>query len=291
MICEGCGHINPKDSRYCGSCGAAQALTCPECDARVVSGNAHCTACGHALHDGATPPPSAGAERKLVTVLFADLQGSMQLSGALADEQWLEITESFVSILVSAVDAYGGTVDKFTGDGIMAVFGAPVAQEDHAARACLAALDMQSRLAAWRAEVERAGQSTAVRIGLNSGDAIVGALGRARTLDYAFVGHSVGVAQRMESIAEPNTIYLAEATARLVRDRFELTELGERTVKGVSEPIRVFRLEREAGSTRRPSAPLVGRESELLAVQGALDRLPDGGIVTLSGDPGVGKSR
>ncbi|MGH8976214.1 MAG: adenylate/guanylate cyclase domain-containing protein, partial [Acidimicrobiia bacterium] len=217
-------------------------------------------------------------ERKQLTVLFADVQGSMELQEGLDPEAWAGIMSRFVQILAEGVRRFGGTVDKFTGDGIMALFGAPVAQEDHARRACHTALHLTKAIAAYAEELRASqGVDLHVRLGLNSGEVIVGRVGEDLALDPTALGHTVGLAQRMESMAEPGTAYLTDHTARLVERWFRLRTLGPTQVKGVRVPLRVFVLEGPSvspsalrGGTTLGTAPLVGRERELAALEDAL---------------------
>jgi class 3 adenylate cyclase len=177
----------------------------------------------------------ADGERKQVTVLFADVQGSMDLAEQHDAEQWRRIMQRFFSILADGVHRFEGTVDKFTGDGIMAVFGAPVAHEDHARRACYAALRMLDDIASYAAELRRSeGLSFSTRIGINSGEVIAGAIGEGGDAGYTAIGHTVGLAQRMEALAEPGKAYLTEAAAELAHGFFELEDLGEFEIKGAS---------------------------------------------------------
>src|SRR5436305_2479412 len=166
----------------------------------------------------------AGGERKQVTVLFADVQGSMDMAEGQDPEQWHAIMQRFFSTLADGVHRFEGTVDKFTGDGIMAVFGAPVAHEDHARRACYAALHLQRELASYVGELRRTrGLSFSVRTGLNSGEVVVGAIGDDLGMDYTAIGYTVGLAQRMEQLAAADRIYVTEQTAALVEDHMSLT--------------------------------------------------------------------
>src|SRR3954452_22622886 len=175
-------------------------------------------------------------ERKQVTVLFADVSGSMDLAEAQDPEEWRKIMQRFFAILAGAVERFDGTVDKFTGDGIMAVFGAPVAYEDHARRACYAALQMLDDVAEYAAELRRGpGLNFSTRIGINSGEVVAGAIGAGGEGEYTAIGHTVGLAQRMEALAEPGTAYLTEATAALASGFLDLKELGEFEIKGASQ--------------------------------------------------------
>src|SRR6187551_1309752 len=183
-------------------------------------------------------------ERKQVTVLFADVKGSMDLAEGQDPEQWQRIMRRFFSILADGVHRFEGTVDKFTGDGIMAIFGAPIAHEDHARRACYAALRMLDDIAEYAAELRRKhGLSFSTRIGINSGEVVAGAIsGGGGEGSYTAIGHTVGLAQRMEQLAEPGKAYLTEPTAELARGFLDLRDLGEFEIKGASRPVQVFEL-------------------------------------------------
>jgi adenylate cyclase len=240
-------------------------------------------------------------ERKQVTVLFADVMGSMALAEQSDPEEWRRIMDRFFSILCAGVHRFEGTVDKFTGDGIMGLFGAPIAHEDHARRGCLAVLHLQRELAAYSAELRRAqGLNFSVRMGLNSGEVVVGAIGEDLGMEYTALGHTVGLAQRMEQLAEPGKAYLSEHTAALVRGYLTLVDLGEFQVKGVAEPLRVHELTghgpargrldvaRARGFTR-----FVGRDEEARVLESALEQAFDGQgqVIGIVGEAGVGKSR
>ncbi len=240
-------------------------------------------------------------ERKQVTVLFADVKGSMDLAEQQDPEEWRKIMQRFFAILAEAVERFEGTVDKFTGDGIMAVFGAPVAHEDHARRACYAALRMLDDVGEYAAELRRGhGLNFSTRIGINSGEVVAGAIGEAGTGEYTAIGHTVGLAQRMEALAEPGKAYLAEAAAELARGYLELEDLGKFEIKGASKPVRVFELA-GVGSARsrldlsreRGFSRFVGRTEEMAALERALGQAVagDGAAVGIVAEPGVGKSR
>ncbi len=243
------------------------------------------------------------AERKQVTVLFADVKGSMDLAEQQDPEEWRKIMQRFFSILTESVERFEGTVDKFTGDGIMAVFGAPIAHEDHARRACYAALQMLDDVGEYAAELRRAeGLSFSVRIGVNSGEVVAGAIGTGASspADYTAIGHTVGLAQRMEALAEPGKAYLTEETAGLAEGFLELEDLGEFEIKGASRPVRVFELAGVGGarsrldlSRERGFSRFVGRSGEMEIFEEAFERAErgDGGVLTVVADPGVGKSR
>ncbi|MGO9383969.1 MAG: adenylate/guanylate cyclase domain-containing protein, partial [Mycobacterium sp.] len=192
----------------------ATSLACHVCGTEPRKGARFCDACGSLLTVVVDP-----AEYKQVTVLFADTVRSMDIAAALGPERLREVVTDLVDRAVAVVRRYGGTVDKFTGDGIMALFGAPLAMEHHAYRACLAALDIQQVARRVAVEVARRdGIDLQIRVGLNSGQVIAGEVG-ATHLGYTAVGEQVGMAQRMESVAPPGGVMLSESTARLVEDR------------------------------------------------------------------------
>jgi len=237
-------------------------------------------------------------ERKHVTVLFADVMGSMDMAEERDPEEWRSIMQGFFSILSDEVRRFEGTVDKFTGDGIMAVFGAPIAHEDHAQRACYAALRMLDEVAGYAAELRRRhGLNFSVRIGINSGEVVAGGIGEG---DYTAIGHTVGLAQRMEALAEPGRAYLTEAAASLARGYFELEDLGEFEIKGASRPVCVSALtdvgrarSRLDRSRERGFSSFVGRDEEMAILEAALEgaRAGEGSAIGVVAEPGVGKSR
>ena len=240
-------------------------------------------------------------ERKQVTVVFADVKGSMELAEQLDPEAWHRILERFFEILTEAVHRFEGTVNQYTGDGIMALFGAPIAHEDHAQRACYAALAMREALREFARDIKRRdGLDFATRIGINSGEVVVAAIGDDLRMDYTAQGHTVGLAQRMEGLAAGGAIYLSEQTAKLVRLYFELQDLGEFALKGVAEPIRVFELTGMGESrTRfdiaraRGLSRFVGRASDLRTLEDALAQAAagNGQVVGVVAEAGTGKSR
>ncbi|BBY39164.1 cyclase [Mycobacterium mantenii] len=236
------------------------------------------------------------AEYKQVTVLFADVVHSMDIAAAVGAERLREVMTSLVDRATAVVRRFGGTVDKFTGDGIMAVFGAPVALEDHAIRACLAALGIQEETARLAAEVkDRDGVELALRIGLNSGQVIAGEVG-STSLRYTTIGEQVGMAQRMESVAPPGGVTLSVSTARLVAGAAALGEPEMVHIKGVDVPVTAYRLRRmeeRHRATERAESILVGRRWELSVVEGLLERAcgGQGAVVEVVGEPGIGKSR
>jgi len=266
LACTACGTELPANSKFCNECGAP-----------VTAHDTH-------------------AEFKQVTVLFADVVHSMDIAAAVGAERLREIMAELSDRCAAVVQRYGSTVAQWTGDGIMAVFGAPIALEDHAVRACLAALGVQQEATRLAVEVgERDGVELRLRVGLNSGEVIAGGMGSGQ-FGYATVGEQVGMAQRMESVAPPGGVMLSASTARLVEGVARLGELELVRIKGAEAPVPARRLlgmgdgQRAAG---RAESNLVGRGWEMAAVEGLLDRAIDGhgAVVGVVGPPGIGKSR
>jgi class 3 adenylate cyclase len=264
---------------------------CGSCGTELSEKAKFCSECGAAVTSAAKP-----AEYKQVTVLFADVVHSMDIASAVGAERLREIMTNLVDRASARVQRYCGTVDKFTGDGIMAVFGAPVALEDHAIRACLAALGVQEETAQLAAEVkDRDGIDLWLRVGLNSGQVIAGEIGSG-ALGYTAIGDQVGMAQRMESVAPPGGVMLSDSTARLVEGAAALGDAELVQIKGVDVPVPAHRLlgmGEERRAVGRAESNLVGRRWEMSAVEGLLDRAIDGhgAVVGVVGSPGIGKSR
>ncbi|MGO9157057.1 AAA family ATPase, partial [Mycobacterium sp.] len=264
---------------------------CRTCGTEPREGARFCDGCGSPVQDGDTR-----AEYKQVTVLFADVVHSMDIAAAVGAERLREIMAGLVDRAAAVVRRYGGTLDKFTGDGIMAVFGAPVALEDHAIRACLAALGVQEEAKRLAVDVRnRDGVDLQLRVGLNSGEVIAGEIGSG-PFGYTAVGEQVGMAQRMESAAPPGAVMLSASTARLVDGAATLGKPELVQIKGADEPVAAQRLlgmaERHP-ALGRVESNLVGRRWEMSAVEGLLDRAVDGhgAVVAVVGPPGIGKSR
>ncbi len=240
-------------------------------------------------------------ERKQVTVLFADVKGSMELAQQLDPEDWHAILERFFEILTEGVHRFEGTVNQYTGDGIMALFGAPIAHEDHAQRACYAALHFQGEIAGYATEVKREhGIGFSARMGINSGDVVVGSIGDDLRMDYTAQGHTVGLAQRMEALASPDTCYLTAGTAALVTGYFALDDLGEFRVRGVADAVGVHRLvslgearSRFDVSRARGLSAFVGRAADMRTLDEAVEQTAagDGQVVGVVAMAGTGKSR
>ena len=267
------------------------ATACRTCGTEPLDNARFCHGCGSPLTESSTH-----AEYKQVTVLFADVVHSMDIAAAVGAERLREIMADLADRCAAVVQRYGGTVDKFTGDGIMAVFGAPMALEDHAVRACMAALGVQEEAKRLAVDVhDRDGVELLLRVGLNSGQVIVGEIGSG-PFGYTAIGEQVGMAQRMESVAPPGGVMLSASTARLVDGAAALGEPEMVRIKGADEPVAAHRLlgmgERHRAVGRAEST-LVGRRWEMSAVEGLLDRAVDGhgAVVGVVGSPGIGKSR
>ncbi len=261
------------------------------CGAELRPSAKFCDECG-----SATAVPGTPAEYKQVTVLFADVVGSMQVAAAVGAERLREIMTELVTRAAAVVQRYGGTVEQFTGDGIMAVFGAPAALEDHALRACLAALGIQEEVQSLAAEVQRRdGVDLRLRVGLNSGQVIAGEIG-STALGYAAIGEQVGMAQRMESVAPPGGVMLSDRTARLVEGDAVLGDPQLVRIKGAADPVPARRLLSVAAQRRQNGgsySTLVGRAWESAALGAMLDRSTGGrgSVVAVVGPPGIGKTR
>ena len=234
MRCPSCSHENRDDAGFCASCGSRLALTCARCSRVLPPSARFCDGCGAPIEPrppvperdprAYTPPHLADriltlrsaleGERKQVTVLFADVQGSMELADRVDPETWHGILDRFFTILADGVHRFEGTINQYTGDGIMALFGAPLAHEDHARRACYAALHLTEELRHYAGALRREqGVSFSVRMGLNSGEVVVGRIGDDLRMDYTAQGNTVGLAQRMEQLCEPGKAYLTDHTA------------------------------------------------------------------------------
>ena len=326
MQCPQCQHDNSATAKFCEECGQLLRARCPACGFEPAPSAKFCPECGQRLTSPApaaaspvaftpsqayTPPHLAEkiltsrsvleGERKQVTVLFADLKGSMELLADRDPEEARQILDPVLERLMAAVHRYEGTVNQVMGDGIMALFGAPVAHEDHAVRACYAALAMQEAMRRYAEEVRRRhGLAVQIRVGLNSGDVVVRAIGNDLHMDYSAIGQTTHLAARMEQLATPGSILLTAATLRLVEGLVRVNALGPVPIKGLTEPVDVFELVEASAIRRRLQAAatrgltrFVGRETELVALQQALARAEagHGQVVALVGEAGVGKSR
>jgi class 3 adenylate cyclase/tetratricopeptide (TPR) repeat protein len=296
--CPSCANDAPPGSRFCNACGAPLAAGA---SVALADRPPRAYTPRHLVERILTSRAALEGERKQVTVLFADVQGSMDLAAQVDPERWHRLLDGFFGILADGIHRFEGTVNQFTGDGVMALFGAPIAHEDHAQRACWAALHLTDELRRWAEEVKRReGLPFAVRMGLNSGEVVVGRIGDDLRMDYTAQGHTVGLAARMEQLAEPGHAYLTEHTAALVEGFFRLRDLGPFTVKGVPRPLHVHALEgpgtfrgRLDVSRARGFSRFVGRAEEMAVLEEALAQAVagQGGVVAVVAEAGVGKSR
>src|SRR3989454_8680331 len=320
MQCPGCQHENPAGVKFCGECGTRLQALCSACKTLNSPTNKFCQECGAPLTAGAPPKarvaPGAPArpggrpalaskyaspqtytpkhlaekilstrsaiegERKQVTVLFTDVSGFTAMSERLDPEEVHAIMDRAFEVILEAVHRYEGTINQFLGDGVMALFGAPIAHEDHAHRALGAALAIQEGLGPLRDDVRHAHRvEFRVRIGINTGLVVVGAIGRDLRMDYTAVGDTTNLAARMLNLAQPGQTVITAHTQRLTDGFFLLADLGEFSVKGKSEPVRGYAVTSEIrGRTRlevsrvRGLTPLRGREAELTQLRDAYER-------------------
>jgi class 3 adenylate cyclase/tetratricopeptide (TPR) repeat protein len=322
MTCPRCQREVPATVKFCGECGARLDLICSACQAPNPPANKFCHECGTRIG----PKPAAGplaspesytpkhlaekiltsktaleGERKLVTVLFGDLKGSMELLADRDPEEARKLLDPVLERMMEAVHRYEGTVNQVMGDGIMALFGAPLAHEDHAVRACYAALRMQESVVQYAEGVFRShGVPIQIRVGLNSGEVVVRAIGSDLQMDYSAVGQTTHLAARMEQMATPGTILIAAATLQLAEGYVEVTARGPVAVKGLPEPVEIYALTgasalrtRLHAAAARGLTRFVGRDAEIEQIHQALALAHDGHgqLVALVGEPGVGKSR
>jgi class 3 adenylate cyclase/tetratricopeptide (TPR) repeat protein len=321
MQCPRCHAQTREGLRFCEDCGARLAALCPQCGTEVTPGKRFCGSCGapvtvqvvdrFAAPDGYTPKHLAErilsskaaleGERKHVTVVFADIKGSMELLADRDPEEARKILDPVLERMMEAVHRYEGTVNQVMGDGIMALFGAPLAHEDHAVRACYAALRMQESISQYAEGIFRShGVPLQIRVGLNSGEVVVRAIGSNLHMDYTAVGQTTHLAARMEQMATPGTILLAPATLLLAEGYVQVAARGPVAVKGLAEPVEIYALTGVSASRTRLHAAaargltrFVGRDAEIEQIRRALALAHEGHgqLVALVGEPGVGKSR
>ncbi len=297
MNCPACACANSAEARFCNQCGTGLDR---EPAARTVRGPADYTP-RHLAERILKLRSSLEGERKQVTVLFVDVKGSVALSRRVDAEEWHAILDRYFQILSAGVHHYEGTVNQYTGDGIMALFGAPFAHEDHAQRACHAALEIRRGLEGFAAALSSdRGLDFGVRMGIGCGEVVVGRIGDDLRMDYTAQGETVGLAARLQQLAKPGRIAVSEDVARLVDGYFELADVGAHRLAGIPGAVRVFELTgRGALYTRldlaraRGLSPLVGREAALASLEAAFDAAAsDRGLcVGIEGEAGVGKSR
>ena len=294
--CSNCDADNPEHARFCNQCGARLGESAPAPDTARSNYTPQ-----HLIERVLKHRSALLGERKRVTVLFADIKGSTRLAQQAGAEVWHGILDRFFGLLAQAVHRYEGTINQYTGDGVMALFGAPVAHEDHAQRACLSALDMQTAVRTYADELRlEYGLNLTLRVGLNTGEVVVGRIGDDLRMDYTAQGVTVNLAARLEQICEPGQVYLSRASAALVKDDFSLRNLGATRVNGLDQPVEVFALEGRGQRGSRLEQRLArgasfyfGREAELARLQACLARAVQGqgGVVGIRGTAGMGKSR
>src|SRR4051794_6878947 len=327
MQCRQCQRENPAGQKFCGECGARLQAVCPACQTANPPDQKFCGECGARLDAAgapatalASPAPTPASytpphlaerilssraalegERKQVTVLFADLKGSMELLADRDPEEARAILDPVLERMMEAVHRYEGTVNQVMGDGIMALFGAPIAHEDHAVRACYAALRMQENVKQYADAVRRAeGITPQIRVGLNSGEVVVRSIGSDLRMDYTAVGQTTHLAARMEQTALPGSILLAPDTLRLAEGYVQVRALGPVAIKGLDQPVEVYEAlgvgaarSRLQAAAARGLTRFVGRDAELEVLRQTLEQAAagHGQVVALVGEPGVGKSR
>lgn len=340
MQCAKCGANNRALAKFCEECGTPLTLACPQCGAAILVGKKFCGDCGASLFPaplasaqlsstpprthraGESPSPSHApasytpahlasrirsgktameGERKIITFLFADIKGSMDILESLDPEESKKLLDPCIQLMMDAVHRAEGTISRVLGDGVMALFGAPLALEDHPHRALYAALRMQETVRRYAATLqEQHDISLQIRVGINTGEVVVGAIGNDLFMEYTPVGHAVGLAARMETLAAPGSTLVTESTYRLTQHAFRFTPRGTVKVKGAKDPFAVYELlgpelsrSRLTTRTVRELAPFVGRSRDLAQLEELATRAAagQGHVVTLTGEAGVGKSR
>jgi class 3 adenylate cyclase/tetratricopeptide (TPR) repeat protein len=325
MKCPKCQFENPEGFLFCGKCGSKLEKVCPKCNFSNPSDFKYCGKCGNALEGLQAGPPidyskphsytpkfladkilitrsSIEGERKLVTVLFADVANYTSMSEKLDPEEVRQVMDGCFHILMGEIHKWEGTITQFTGDGLMAIFGAPIAHEDHAQRACYAALSIQKALVEYGEKISKDhGLDFKMRIGLNSGLVVVGSIGDDLRMDYTAIGDTTNLAARVEQAARPGEIWMSHETRNIIRGYFKEESVGEIPLKGKAQPQHLYRLISDLPNMRTRFAvglakgvtDLVGRRPEMEALRLAYERVKSGEaqVVDVVGEPGVGKSR
>jgi class 3 adenylate cyclase/tetratricopeptide (TPR) repeat protein len=324
MKCPKCQFENREGAGFCSECGHKFELICPECKATIRAGSKFCDACGYDLRKIQEAPPidynqpqsytpkhladkilnnrsSIEGERKLVTVLFADVANYTSIAEKLDPEEIHGIMNGCFKILMDEIHKYEGTINQFTGDGVMALFGAPITHEDHAVRALHAALGIQASLRKYGEKIERKWELPfQMRFGLNTGLVVVGRIGDNLRMDYTASGDSTNLAARLQQMAPAESVFVGEATYRLAEKTFEWQAKGRLDVKGKTQPMLVFELtgrqpvrSRFEIMAQRGLTPFVGRRIELSVIKRQFEKTKQeqGQAVEIVGEAGVGKSR
>jgi class 3 adenylate cyclase len=325
MRCSRCGNDNREGRKFCAQCGQPLKLACPSCGEPNEPQERFCGDCGAALvvqaQAGAIRPPGVASttpdiritsaqaevslalegERKTVTALFADIKGSTELMRDLDPEEARAIVDPVLQLMMASVHRYGGYVAQSTGDGIFAIFGAPIAHEDHPQRALYAALAMQEELHRYADRLRAEGKiPVEARVGVNTGEVVVRTIETGGHTEYTPVGHVTNLAARMQTAAPAGSVAASEATQRLCEGYFEFRALGPTAVKGLNAPVEVYEVVRAGPlrthfqlSARRGLTRFVGREREMAAIASALEQATagHGQIVAAVGEAGAGKSR
>jgi predicted ATPase/class 3 adenylate cyclase len=332
MECPKCQHENPEDARFCNGCGHKLEVACPECGKANPPGSRFCNGCGHNLTLPSEPAlkelsfeekidkiqrylpkgltekilaqrDKIEGERKQVTVMFCDMEGFTQLSERLGPEEAYDIVDQIYELLIHKVHDYEGTVNEMTGDGIVALFGAPIALEDGPQRAVRSAMAIHREMSRFSDKLKQDREyltTLRMRVGIHTGPVVVGTVGNNLRVEFKAVGDTVNLASRMEGLAEPGATYVTEETFKLTEGFFRFEALGEKEVKGKKEPVKVYRV--IAPSTRRTRfdvsaerglTPFVGRERELELLLDGLDRAKEGRgqAFSIIAEAGLGKSR
>src|SRR5262244_3986351 len=327
MICPRCKAENFLDSAFCDECGVRLESACPNCGEPNRRTAKFCRNCGHTLNASDGVAPSIGSatqapdtylpkhlaekilasrhllegERKQVTVLFADIKGSTRLLEGIDPEQAQKLIDPVLHVMMDAVHRYEGTVNQVLGDGIMALFGAPLAHEDHAVRACYAALAMQEEMRRHRRRLDQSEESgLQIGIGLNSGEVVVSSISNDLNVDYSALGHTTHMAARMQELAAGGTTLMTASTLRQTEGFVQVKSLGAVQVKGVSRPVEAFEVVTATTARTRVQAaavrgltPLVGRRREIEVFGKLMEEAGSGKgqILAIVGEPGLGKSR
>ena len=330
MECPNCRFNNPTGLRFCGGCGSQLSASCPDCQFENPGDFKFCGSCGCRLHHPAKPQTPLSADEKLakiarylptgitekilaqrdkiegekkqVTVMFCDMEGFTHFTESLGSEETYRVMDQVYEILIQRVHRFGGTVNEMTGDGIIALFGAPISQEDAPQRAIRAALSIQKEISESSDRIlgNSMFRPIRMRIGINTGPVVVGTLGNDLRVEFKAVGDTVNLASRMEKIAKPGTIYVTEATYRQTEGFFQFESLGEKEVKGREQPVNIYRVMVPfAGRTRfdvnaqRGLSPFEGRSLEMELLLDCFERIKggQGQVFSIVSEAGVGKSR